>query len=206
MLTQREAQIYAAFWAVATAAASVVAARQRARLVDELPAYGRFLLAPWKLATFALSAGFFVAVAPYTPDPTWDRVDASFMSLATYLTAPWSVGTLYRAARRRIPAASALLAAVVWLWSSSWSYDAYIWWRDKSYPPTWWSNIIASGVLYACAGLFWSLEYRDGVTFTFLHDGWDARRGGGWRLVALAAVLGGLVAAMMLPFVWDLLR
>lgn len=206
MLTQQEARGYAVFWGVVTAAATAVAVQQRGRLREELPGYGRFLLAPWKLGTFLLSGGFFVVVAPYTPDPTWDRIDAAFMSIATFLTAPWAVGTLTRVARKQAPASLALLAAVIWMWSASWSYDAYIWWRDKVYPPTWWSNIIASSVLYACAGLFWSLEYREGVTFTFLHEGWEARRGGGWRLVALAAVLGGLVAAMMLPFVWDLLR
>lgn len=205
LLTTSQAQVYAGFWGVATAAAAAVAAQQRVRLREELPAYGRFLRVPWKLITFLLSGGFFVLVAPYTPDPTWDRIDAAFMSIATFLTAPWAVGTLTRVARKQAPASLALLAAVVWMWSASWSYDAYIWWRDGVYPPTWWSNIIASSVLYACAGLFWSLEYRDGVTFTFLHDGWAPRSGGGWRLVALASVLGGLVLAMMLPFVADLL-
>jgi hypothetical protein len=204
-LTTLQAQVYAGFWGVATAAATAVAARHRLRLGEELPAYGRFLRIPWKFATFLLSGGFFVLVAPYTPDPTWDRIDAAFMSIAAFLTAPWAVGTLARVARKQAPASLALLAAVVWMWSASWSYDAYIWWRDGVYPSTWWSNIIASSVLYACAGLFWSLEYREGVTFTFLHDGWAPRRGGGWRLVILAAILGGLVLAMMLPFVEDLL-
>jgi len=47
-----------------------------------------------ELFLIALSA--IVILAPYTGDPTWDYFDAAFMSILTYITAPWSVGTLFR--------------------------------------------------------------------------------------------------------------
>lgn len=207
-MSPQQARAYAIFWGVSTLAALAAGWSNRAAMKRELEGYPRFLRVPWKLVTFGISGGFFVLVAPYTPDPTWDRIDAGFMSLGTYLSAPWAVGTLLRVVRRRAPAGLALVAAALWAWTASWSYDAYIWWRDGVYPPTWWSNIIASSVLYVSAGMFWSLEYRDGqgVTFTFLQEGWAPQGKASKRVLVLAIVLGGMVAAMMLPFVWDLLR
>jgi hypothetical protein len=34
----------------------------------------------------------------------------------------------------------------------------YLWMRDGHYPVTWWANLLASSVLYLCAGLFWNLD------------------------------------------------
>lgn len=203
-----EQKVYVAGWLIGTLVAVPIVARYRTFYFAELKEYSKFLFVPWKLVTFLLSGGFFVLIAPYTPDPTWDRIDGTFMSLGAFFTAPWAVGTLYRVLRRRCRPIMAYPAIISWLWATSWSYDGYILWRDQNYPPSWWSNMIASGVLYACAGLFWSLEHRPnlGVTFTFLHEGWrpvSTRLSP--KLVLLAVVLGGLVAAMMWPFVSDLL-
>ncbi len=138
------------------------------------PAYRRFLLAPWKLATFAVAAGGLAFAAPYTGDPTWDYIDAAFMSALTFLTAPWSVGILFRSLRERHCGRQTVLALCLWMFSASWSYDLYLLLRDGYYPQTWFTNIFASSVLYCSAGLLWSLDWRPGrgVTFAFLETDW----------------------------------
>lgn len=134
----------------------------------------RFLGAPWKLVTFAVAAIGMTVVAPYTADPTWDYYDAAFMSVLTFLTAPWATGTLYLALRGRAGLAQAYVAACLWMFSASWSYDLYILLRDGEYPNTWLPNIPASSVLYLSAGLLWSLDWRSGrgATFSFQEPGW----------------------------------
>ncbi len=122
------------------------------------------------------AAACLAVVAPYTGDPAWDYYDAAFQSVFTFLGAPWAVGAIYLAARRKLPAVQLYVAAVLWLFSACWSYDLYILLRDGSYPPTWAANLGASSVLYASAGLLWNLDWREGrgATFSFLEPGWPA--------------------------------
>ena len=141
--------------------------------------YWRFLAEPWKLITFALAASGTILVAPYTGDPTWDYVDAFFMCVLAFATAPWAVGVLYLVSRRDLPLKQDYVAACLWMFSASWSYDLYILLRDGFYPPTWWPNIFLSSLLYACAGLLWNLEWRPGrgVIFAFMREGWPSPAG-----------------------------
>lgn len=76
--------------------------------------------------------------------------------------------------RKKLPFKQAIVAFCVWMFSASWSYDLYLVLRDNQYPQTWLSNIFASSVLYAAAGLLWNLEWRPGrgVTFSFLEPEW----------------------------------
>ena len=136
--------------------------------------YVRFLLRPWKVATFATALSGIVLIAPYTGDPTWDYVDATFMSVLTFMTAPWSVGIIYRSLKSRLFNKSLLLAICLWMFSASWSYDLYLLMRDGYYPSTWFPNIFASSFLYISAGLLWNLDWRKerGVTFSFLEKDW----------------------------------
>ena len=201
---------YLAAWATACVIAIVLAIRTRRGVVLFSKAYARSLLRTWKLVLFSLAFAVFVLGAPYSGDPTWDRVDATFMSVLAFGTAPWAVGVIYRALRGRASFSQAYLAIVVWLFSASWSYDLYILLRDGFYPRTWWSNAIASSVLYAAAGLLFSLDVRasGGATFSFLEPTWPdvpARRGMR-RILAYAAAFVVLVGAMMAPFFWDALR
>ncbi len=165
---------YVGAWgaACAIALAMVVADRKAYSLAD--PAYLRFLGAPWKLATFAISGIGMVVVAPHTGDPTWDYYDAAFMSVLTFVGAPWATGTLYLVLRGRAGAKQAYVAACLWMFSASWSYDLYLLWRDGEYPNTWLPNIPASSVLYCSAGLLWNLDWRQGrgATFSFQEEGW----------------------------------
>ncbi len=108
-------------------------------MITGLP-YWRFLARPWKLTTFAVAAAGLIVIAPYTGDPTWDHVDAAFMSILAFGTAPWAVETLYRAVRDRVPRRQTFVALCVWLFSASWSYDLYLLVRDGHYPVTWWGR------------------------------------------------------------------
>lgn len=136
--------------------------------------YLKFLLRPWKIVTFIVATLGIILIAPYTGDPTWDYIDAALMSILTFVTAPWSIGTLYRGIKFKVVNKSEILAVCLWMFSASWSYDLYLLLRDGYYPYTWFSNIFASSILYVCAGLFWNLDWRmnRGVTFSFLEKNW----------------------------------
>jgi len=201
---------YVAVWSSICVAAVVTAIRYRHGLAVLRRPYWRYLSSPWKLATFRVAAGFFVIAAPYTGDPTWDRVDAGFMSVLTYLTAPWSVGVLYLAIRRKAQWAHAFVAGCAWLFSASWSYDLYIFLRDGFFPASWLGNLIASSVLYAAAGLMWNLAHvaGRGVVFGFMDPRWPSlpSEGREGRAAAFALVFVVLVAAMMVPFFLEYLK
>lgn len=202
------AYVYITAWMSFCLAGIVIGWRNRADCTLFRPIYLRTLLVPWKLALFVIALGFFILVVPYAGDPTWDEVDATFMSVLTYVSAPWAIGTLYRFLRGRERRQLAFVALCVWLFSASFSYDLYIFLRYGHYPATWWSNIIASSVLYISAGLLWSLDVRPqrGVIFSFLVDPWPDPRNAArnhWAIAGYAFIFVALVVAMMLPFVWE---
>jgi hypothetical protein len=166
--------------------------------------YWAGLLQGWKLMTFLLAASALVVVAPYTIDPTWDYVDAGFMSLLTYTTGPWSVATLYLVLRKQRPVAHAYIVLCIWMFSVSWSYDLYILVRDGHYPATWLPNIFLSSIMYLAGGLFWSLEYIEGrgVIFGFMEKAWPllSKPGKFTHIVWYTVPFIVLVAAMVIPF------
>ena len=168
--------------------------------------YRTFLLVPWRITTFVLAFFGIVLLAPYTGDPTWDYFDASFMAVLTYLTAPWCVGLIYRELKARRFTVAFYIAVCLWMFSTSWSYDLYLVIRDGGYPITWRSNIFASSILYFCAGLFWSLEYRAGrgVTFSFLENDWfsDEDQSFG-RVILYGLPFMILVSVLMLTFAFN---
>jgi hypothetical protein len=210
VMRRSSALAYTAAWSLLCVAAAVTAVRHRRDLAIFRKTYWRSLSSPWKLVTFALAMGFFLLVAPYTGDPTWDWIDATFMGSLTYTTAPWSVGALYLAMRRKVRWAHAFIAACAWLFSASWSYDLYIFLRDGFFPASWLGNLIASSVLYVSAGLMWNLAYVPGrgVVFGFMDPAWPALPTDGrvGRVVAFALVFVALVATMMGWFFLDYLR
>jgi hypothetical protein len=166
--------------------------------------YWRFLFQDWKIVTFIISAIGLTVIAPYTGDPTWDYVDAAFMSILTYTTAPWVVGTIYLTLRGKTMMVQAYVAICLWMFSASWSYDLYLVVRDGSYPNTWLPNIFASSVLYISAGLFWNLEWKEGlgVIFGFMEPSWpevaDTQKFRKILWFALPFMI--LVVAMIVPF------
>ncbi len=166
--------VYLAFWLFLCALALFMFVRDPGAYSISSAGYRRFLCVRWKLVTFAIAACGITIVAPYTGDPTWDYIDAAFMSALTFVTAPWSVGTLYRSIRQCRFTRATLLALCLWMFSASWSYDLYLLLRDGYYPDTWFSNIFASSVLYCSAGLLWNLEWRPGrgALFAFQEADW----------------------------------
>lgn len=167
-------KIYMMAWILACVIALLLMYRHRSRIELFHRGYRAMLLQGWKITTFMISATGMVVIAPYTGDYTWDYIDASFMSILAFTTAPWVVGILFRCIRYMKDWAILYVAVCVWMFSASWSYDGYLLLRDGTYPFTWLPNIFASSVLYFCAGLLWSLEWREGrgVHFGFTEAGW----------------------------------
>lgn len=217
----RYAVAYTLIWAVLLLVALVVAlrrARGPRRLALFTAAYWRWLMQPWKLATFAVALGAMVLAAPYTGDPTWDYVTGGVQSALTFLTAPWAFGVVYRSVRRigRFDGAALYVAACLWLLSSSWFYDAYLWWRDGRYPSMWIENLMASPALYLLAGVLWGLGPSEhprpllAVRLSAHAPEWptrEARPTAGVLAVAGAVIL--FTSALMAPFavnVWEALK
>ena len=197
---------YITVYTLACVIAALLMFRERSTLILFQSGYRKYIQSPWKLLTFAIAATSMVIMAPYTGDPTWDYVDASFMSILTFLTAPWAVGTLYRAFRRRSRATHIYIAVCVWMFSVSWLYDVYILLRYDYYPPTWLPNIVLSSILYFAAGLMWSLQWREGrgVFFGFMEADWpNPAYDIGFRKVIWIALPFMILATLMIaPFLF----
>ena len=197
---------YLASYSLACVVAAIFMVRERDRLVLFQPRYRQFLLSKWKLGTFAFASLAMTIMAPYTGDPTWDYFDAAFMSILTFLTAPWAVGTLYLALRRQAKPVHVYIAVCVWMFSASWAYDVYILIKNGYYPPTWLPNIVLSSILYFVAGLMWNLQKKEGrgVVFGFMEPGWpNPEYDIGFRQVfwfALPIMI--LVTGMIAPFLF----
>ena len=197
---------YLVAYSLACVIAAILLVRERDSLILFEPAYRQYLRSPWKVTTFAVAASTMIVMAPYTGDPTWDYVDAAFMSILTFLTAPWAVGTLYLATKGQTKVTHVYIAVCVWMFSASWAYDVYILLKHGYYPPTWLPNIVLSSILYFAAGLMWNLQRRPdrGVVFGFMEPDWpNPVHELGFRQVmwyALPIML--LVALMILPFLF----
>lgn len=170
---------YLFLWGIACVIALVFLVRQRKVLELFKVSYWRYILQIWKVVTFVIATIGLVVLAPYTGDPTWDYIDATFMSVLTYVTAPWVVGVLYRNYKKMHSWGQVYIAFCLWMFSASWSYDLYLLIRDGFYPNTWFSNIFASSVLYLSAGLLWNLKWVKGrgVVFGFMESDWFGEAG-----------------------------
>jgi len=199
---------YIATWTLACVVAFALAIAHRRSVQLLTHEYWKLLLQPWKVVTFLISAGGLVLVVPWASqnDYTWDYVDAAFMSVLTFATAPWTVGTLFRAMRRQTSLANAYIAACLWMFSASWSYDLWLLVRDGEYPPTWLANILASSCLYLPAGMLWSLAWdeRRGMHFAFSEHDWPRAKAivPFSKIAPVAAILMLLAASQIIPFVW----
>ena len=202
------ARFYIAAWSAACVVALVVAAMRWRSFAIARRSYVIGMTRAWKLVTFALAFAGIVLVAPRSGDPTWDHWDAAFMAILTYTTAPWTLGVLYRARSR--PRAEVYVAACVWLFSASFSYDLYIFLRDHHYPRTWWSNMIVSSGLYGLGGAMWSLRATLGSrpTFAFTRDDWPASLADGSTrsLLPYIAIFMIAVVGILSPFLIEALR
>jgi hypothetical protein len=73
-------------WSLACLAAIYFMIRHRSSIALFQARYWRFLFQDWKIISFIFAAIGLTVVAPYTGDPTWDYVDALFMSVLTFAT------------------------------------------------------------------------------------------------------------------------
>ena len=169
-------QIYLASWSLACIIAIFLMFKLRHELDLFQKTYWHGLFQSWKLSTFLIATAGLTLIAPYSGDWSWDYVDAIFMSVFTFCSAPWVIGTLFLAFQRKRNFATAYIAICLWMFSASWSYDLYILIRDGNYPMTWFANIFASSSLYIAAGFFWNLEYiKDrGAVFGFMEPNWPS--------------------------------
>jgi len=183
-------RVYLMSWTAAVLAASAAAIVRRRDVALVAPQYVRFLLRPWKVATFAAATALVVAAGPYSGDPTWDLRDSLLISALVFVVAPWSVGTLYRDLAARAFGVRTFVAFVA-LWTPCWAYDAYILGRDGAYPATWANNLGLSGPITILAGLFWNLgRYDDQPSmFAFRRREWPAAEPSQFRSIAGLAVL-----------------
>ncbi|TNF99525.1 MAG: hypothetical protein EP297_05410 [Gammaproteobacteria bacterium] len=165
---------YLGTWLFACFVAVMLGFMFRCRLTLFTKMYISFITVRWKWISFVIAASGMTVIAPYIGDPTRNYVDALFMSVLTYLTAPWVIGVLYQGIKGKQPLSVIYIAICCWLFSASWSYDLYILLRDGMYPITWWTNLQLSSILYICAGMMWNLEYwpGTGVKFGFMRDEW----------------------------------
>jgi hypothetical protein len=197
-------KVYIACWASACLIALVLFLRAPSTFRIAQRRYWHFITQPWKLASFLVSGGIITFIAPYTGDPTWDRVDGLFMSVFCYASAPWAVAVIYEFARRKATVTELYVAVIAWLFTASWSYDIYLVWRDGDYPLTWAPNIVASSLIYICAGLFWNLEWvaGRGVIFSFMRENWPSRPAvfAPWRLLLPAFIFATPLIASILLF------
>jgi hypothetical protein len=219
------ARIYMAAWGTACLIALVLAIFRWKTLAVSRRAYWIGLSRRWKLLTFAVAFVGIVIIAPRTGDPTWDHWDAAFMAVLTYVTAPWTLGVVVRALLRRREKRDSRLrleryasrfsevfvAACVWLFSASFSYDLYIFVRDHVYPRSWSANLVVSSALYACGGAMWSLRGRAtprAITFAFLRDDWPSSLADGdvRPLLPYIGLFMVAVLAVLSPFLWQALR
>ncbi len=163
---------YVVLWGTACQFAVYFYLKDRRSFAFSRKEYIRFLFVPWKIVTFLIALTGMVAIAPYSGDPTWDHLDAFFMSVLTFAGAPWAVGALYKSFKGKMPWRQTFVAFCVWMFSVSWSYDLYILFRDGRYPAEWLANMFASSTLYIPAGLLWNLTWskEKGVIFSFMEE------------------------------------
>ncbi len=167
-----------------------------------------FLTVPWKLALFTPALVFVTFAGRFTDDETWDTISGGGMSLLTYLTAGWAVGTLFKVLAGERPFGAAVVAVALVLFSSSWFYDGYLLLRDGLYTRRWLGNLMLSPIIYASAGVLLNLEVRGrGVGFGFTRPDWPRPQvsGSSWLLAAAAVPLVLIAAYVLVAFVgWRL--
>ena len=190
---------YTVLWISFCAIASCIALRERKTLAAEWNDYRKFLTVRWKLIVFIPALLFVSFAGHFTNDETWDIVTGGVMSILTFLTAPWCIGTIYQCLRGRKSWQYAIIAIALCFFSTSWFYDSYLFIRDGHYTARWLGNLMLSPVLYLMAGLLWNLEAQ-GVwpTLSFFRQSWPEPpadgRFGPLFIVALPLIASGGVA------------
>lgn len=190
-------------WVLLLVSAGALIVRDQAHLGLFSRQHLRFLLEPWKLATFAVATAALAALAPVVDLPTWDVPVSVLMGTAVYLTAPWSIAQLARPGTLRERRVNVYAAAVL-LFVPCWSYDLYWLIRDGAYPATWAANLVFSGCVSAIAGVVWNVGYRADETsrFAFRWRSWPPTERSPLRRVLPTLVLLGSPVVLACVAAW----
>lgn len=202
-----ELKIYLLLWISALLLSSYFAIRNRNIYEIFSREYWRFLLEPWKVATFIFATFLVTIAAPYSDDPTWDIPDSIIISITVFMFAPWSVAVVYRSIKGK-QFGHKLFAALTAFFIPCWTYDFYILLRDQFYPPTWFDNLFLSCPIVFLAGLFWNLLWveNEGASFAFTRKKWPPTIRTPFRKIFwLCVLLGVPVAASIGWFVFTFL-
>lgn len=139
-----------------------------------LKPYFKFIFIPWKIATFLAGTLLLSLASFYANDPTWDIGCSVLMGILTYLSAPWSVATIYRSIKIRFAFFPFLLSLLCIYLSASASYDLYNLIKLGHTPESSFENAMISAVLYLLGGILWNLTSPKGrrLHFAFQNPSW----------------------------------
>ncbi len=167
-------KFYVIFWVSFCIVALGILVKDRKQLCLEWGDYIRFLFIQWKLAIFVPAFLFVTFAGRFTDDETWDIVTGSVMSILTFLTAPWVLGVFYQVLKGKKPPRYIIVAIALCLFSCSWFYDGYLYWRDGHYTSKWQGNLLLSPIVYFAAAQLWNLEVWNDrfVRPAFLRSDW----------------------------------
>jgi hypothetical protein len=149
---------YVCGWVAFSLLAVALAIHDRKRLLPEWRLYLGLLGVRWKLLVFVPAVVFVTFAGRFTDDETWDMISGGGMAVLTVLTSAWAIGVSYKVLVGERPVRWLVLAAVAWLFSSSWFYDGYLLLRDGAYTRRWLGNLMLSPIIYLCAGLLANME------------------------------------------------
>ena len=138
--------------------------------------YLYFISIKWKLLLFFTALGLLCLISYISKDPTWDIPETLIMSLLTFYTSPFSIGTIYRNLFWiQSNYIELYLSVILLFFSSAWFYDGYVYFILLwNYPETAFSNLFLSPFFYLLWGILWNLGYskKDWVVLLFSRKEW----------------------------------
>ena len=191
-------ELYMYLWIALCIVAIIVALRQRKNIELFQKEYWIFLTQPWKVILFIMAATCWIIAAPYSADPTWDYTDATFISLLTYITAPWCIGAIYKHYKSL---SIMYLALCIAMFSVCWSYELYILIRYGYYPETWLVNIPLSIPIYVLAGMTWNLCWDQEVTFAYKKEKWFDNTNNFAKIFPALSAFSLIVTSVIIAFI-----
>ena len=162
-------KLYLPIWLALITIAICICIKNKENISLFTTAYARYILVKWKLIILFVSLILINVGSWFYYDPTWDYLNGTYMTILTYLTAPWVVGTIYRKKHTYV-------GCCIALFSCSWSYDAYLLIRDGVYTDFWLINLYMSLIGYILFGLLLNMQWTKdkGMVFGFMLNNWPA--------------------------------
>ncbi len=199
-------KIYTVLWVILCIIALATFIKERRSFPLFFGNYWRFIFTPWKIVTFLIAVAGLIFVASRVSAPDLDRFNAVSMAALTFLTAPLVVGVIYRAFNVQWSLGQFFGACCIWLFCSSWVFDAYILVKDGQYPIMWPIYMLGTLGLYVLGGLFWNLDWKPGrgTTFAFMEGDWPMPQSQPvfLKIVGMALLFMVAVSALFLLFFW----